>query len=601
MRYKKGQWNLVSPGLYLYALLLSRRCQGRHRHLEVKGESDLPGVPRARQAQVYPMRLCRGWALVVQAAYAGWDTIQVAQALEVIQEGDGREGQMPQKTGQAPIHLHPEQRLLPDLHRPGRCGSAEASEFQEGFNLLRSNYCGSIGEGEFQHGLTIPPDPDDEGEGEEEEAATSDEEHRMNPRDEARVMARLVPREVSPGDVAMPVRPYEGGIDVFGPPRPLEGINGRSEDWWDLQEDNLCLVRHHVMPRRTMFGSHFGDWVDCPTSDHLIRSDRRTWMYPQRRDLSEIQPQERVFLDNWRVDLARLRDIPDSIEAEYADWTGATTFYLYDPTIRPELGQHFGHGQEEGGLGEEEPVDPFDPVADEGEGDVDGHRPSYPEGRDYRPVFRSPREFPRPTTEQLEAATRHYPGGGVWDPWNGGRIENEEQQADSSEPASGSGDRRRRSRSRSRGRDPDRGDDAADRRVGYLSASCILEYEEEEANGWLTCQPGMQERCVGATEDGTVRLDVEVKVLEKAMEYVKHCRDHPKYTPEVIKTAVELGDILLRAAGTLEGAMQGLRKARQQLVGIPTIGATAPEVPPTSSRSPMQMGSGRAGTTQQAG
>ena len=303
MRYKKGQWNLVSPGLYLHALLLSRRCQGRHRHMDVKGESDLPGVPRTRRAQVYPARLCKGWALVVQAAYAGWDTIQVAQALEVIQESDGREGGIPHKTGAKqltasrtadghdPICPHTIYKRTPhttyrqdaqDPHHAERCGSADASEFQDGFGLIRGHYCGSIGEGEFQHGIQIPNDPeqDQQEEGEEEELATSDEERRMNPRDEARIMARLVPREVNQGEEAQPVRPYEGRIDVFGPPRPLEGLNGRSEDWWDLQEDNLFLIRHHVMPRRTLFGTHFGDWIDCPVSDHLIRSDRRTWMYP---------------------------------------------------------------------------------------------------------------------------------------------------------------------------------------------------------------------------------------------------------------------------------------------------------------------------------
>ena len=144
---------------------------------------------------------------------------------------------------------------------------------------------------------------------------------RDSPRDEAAIMARLVPREVEPGENVEPIRPYEGRIDVFGPPRPLEGMNGRSEDWWDFQENSLFLIRHHVMPRRTMFGTHYGDWLDCPVADYLIRSDRRTWMFPQRREVSEAIPRERVFLDNWRVDLARLRDIPDSIEAEYADWT----------------------------------------------------------------------------------------------------------------------------------------------------------------------------------------------------------------------------------------------------------------------------------------
>ena len=148
MRYKKGQWNLVSPGLYLHALLLARRCQGKHRHMDVKGESDIPGVPRTRRAQVYPARLCKGWALVVQAAYAGWDTMQVAQALEVIQEDDGREGTLPYKAKggrlAAPYHSSS------STPSPGeRCGSAEGSEFQGGFFILREHYCGSIGESEL--------------------------------------------------------------------------------------------------------------------------------------------------------------------------------------------------------------------------------------------------------------------------------------------------------------------------------------------------------------------------------------------------------------------------------------------------------------------
>ena len=576
MRYKKGQWNLVSPGLYLHALLLSRRCQGQHRHMDVKGESDLPGVPRTRRAQVYPARLCKGWALVVQAAYAGWDTIQVAQALEVIQESDGREGEIPHKAG-ANRHQHagqsdPSHQAAPSHSTAAfslseRCGSAEIDEFQEGFGLLRGHHCGSIGEGEFSHGIPIPEDPlEPEGEEEEEEGATSDEDRRMNPRDEARVMARLVPREVSPGDVAEPVRPYEGNINIFGPPRPLEGLDGRSEDWWDLQEDNLFLVRHHVMPRTHLFGSHYVDWTDCPVSDHLIRSDRRTWMYPQRRELSEIAPHERVFLDNWRVDLARLRDIPDSIDAEYADWTGATTFYLYDPLIRPELGPHFERGQEEGG----EPDSP----APEPESEL---RPTYPEGRDYQPVFHPPREFPVPTREQVADARRYYPGGGVWDPWNGGRIEGDDAEQAEEQPGSSS-DRRRRSRSRSRGRGPDADDGAEERRVGYLSASCILEAEETEGNRWMMRETIEDEYHVGAPVYSEKGQSVKEEVLDKALCYVHHCREHPKYEPNVIKQAVELGDDLLRTAGTLEEAMRGLRAARRQVIGVPTIGATSEEV-----------------------
>eukprot|EP00913_Durusdinium_trenchii_P011460 g10760.t2 len=572
MRYKKGQWNLVSPGLYLHSLLLARRCQGHHRHMDVKGESDIPGVPRTRRAQVYPVRLCRGWALVVQAAYAGWDTIQVAQALEVIQEGDGREGEIPHKQGkntsatsatssaQGPPHSFSSSSSA-SLSSPssGRCGSAEDSEFTRGFMLVRGYHCGSIGEGEFQHGITIPEEPDEavQEEGEEEEAL-SDDDRRMNPRDEAAIMARLVPREVEPGENVEPIRPYEGRIDVFGPPRPLEGMNGRSEDWWDFQENSLFLIRHHVMPRRTMFGTHYGDWLDCPVADYLIRSDRRTWMFPQRREVSEAIPRERVFLDNWRVDLARLRDIPDSIEAEYADWTGATTFYLYDPNIRPELGPHFGHGQEEGA----------DSGDDQGQPEVAEQQPTLPEGRDYRPVFRPPRE--------IEPPRGYYPGGGVWDPWRGGRIEETEHE-EVHPQAGSSGDRRQRSRSRSRGQAEVPEDGGNERRVGYLAASHFLEYEEEQVNNWLDgdqfeCRPA-----VGYLEENT-GCDFDPKVFEKAMAYMEHCRAHPKYEAPVIKKAVALGDDLLRTAGSLEKAMEGLRAARHEVIGAPTRGATTPEV-----------------------
>lgn len=53
-RYKKGQWNLVSPGIYAYALLLARPCQRNHQHEQVKGSAPTGGYPRTREAQVYP-------------------------------------------------------------------------------------------------------------------------------------------------------------------------------------------------------------------------------------------------------------------------------------------------------------------------------------------------------------------------------------------------------------------------------------------------------------------------------------------------------------------------------------------------------------------
>ena len=65
----------------------------------------------------------RGYAKVGhwQAAFAGWDTIQVAQALEVIQNSDGREGGIPHRAGashnashQQPEPLHSSDSALPE-------------------------------------------------------------------------------------------------------------------------------------------------------------------------------------------------------------------------------------------------------------------------------------------------------------------------------------------------------------------------------------------------------------------------------------------------------------------------------------------------------
>ena len=48
LQHKKGQWTLVLVGLYLHAPL------------------------RGTRAQVCPFRVCRGWAVAIQAAYQGY-------------------------------------------------------------------------------------------------------------------------------------------------------------------------------------------------------------------------------------------------------------------------------------------------------------------------------------------------------------------------------------------------------------------------------------------------------------------------------------------------------------------------------------------------
>ena len=63
-------WWLVSPGIYLYALLVARRCSGRHTHLGMHGYSP-EGIPRTREAAAYPLELCIAWAVVLLAAFEG--------------------------------------------------------------------------------------------------------------------------------------------------------------------------------------------------------------------------------------------------------------------------------------------------------------------------------------------------------------------------------------------------------------------------------------------------------------------------------------------------------------------------------------------------
>jgi hypothetical protein len=48
LRYKKGSWWMVSKGLYLYALLLARKCDGQHKHVSLSGPMPGTSIPRTR-------------------------------------------------------------------------------------------------------------------------------------------------------------------------------------------------------------------------------------------------------------------------------------------------------------------------------------------------------------------------------------------------------------------------------------------------------------------------------------------------------------------------------------------------------------------------
>ena len=537
LRYKKGQWNLVTPGLYIHALLLARRCQGNHTHLEVEGESDIPGVPRTRQAQVYPTKLCKGWALVVQAAYNGWDSPRVAAALHNLDEGEQR---VAQEDGRPPSQT--------------KCGSLPESEFVDAAGLLQGiqTRCESIGESEFREGLHhIPPDEESDGE---EEGAGEVEEYMVESADalqeqaEEEAVGPATDPTTEPEDdgTGMRLEPgmrdelwsqrvpsREAGappIDIFGPPMPRESPVGQTEDWWDLLEAQHCLVRHHVVRRRNFFGNHHGEWINCPVADNQIRRDRRTWMYPvidnanNQGDRPRLH--SRVFLDDWRSELDRLRNFPEAVEGEYAEWTGMTTFYLFDLDV-----------------------------------DLSGNNDQMDcEEEDYGPEENLDEEWGTLPVHDEEGGALHY---GLAGSRERARIFPTAREFNPSASSS--------SRDRSRSRSPP---DGGDRRVGYLEASPRLEMEEL---GYAWNEDLDTERHF-RLEEMKVGATLTAAAEEKALEYIKHCRAHPKYKPEVVRRAVEMGDELLEAAGSLEGAMEGLRRARESVIGRPTAGAGDPEV-----------------------
>ena len=98
-----------------------------------------------------------------------------------------------------------------------------------------------------------------------------------------------------------------------------------------------------------------------------------------------------------------------------------------------------------------------------------------------------------------------------------------------------------------------------ERRVGYLEASPRLErLLEAEVKRQVRPEAG----------------DVE----EAARHYVEHCTSGAPYGPHLVREAVKLGDRLLLATGSLELAMEELRKARKGKLGEPLRGAVGDEV-----------------------
>eukprot|EP00959_Pyramimonas_sp_CCMP1952_P127370 2664064-Pyramimonas_sp.AAC.1 len=55
-RCRKGSWWLVSPRLYLHALLLARKCPCDRRRAELKDSVPSTGIKRTKEAQEWAPR-----------------------------------------------------------------------------------------------------------------------------------------------------------------------------------------------------------------------------------------------------------------------------------------------------------------------------------------------------------------------------------------------------------------------------------------------------------------------------------------------------------------------------------------------------------------
>ena len=130
----------------------------------------------------------------------------------------------------------------------------------------------------------------------------------------------------------------------------------------------------------------------------------------------------------------------------------------------------------------------------------------------------------------------------------------------------------RRSRSRSPRQEESR-------RVGYLEASQRLEWLDEELYSFEREADEVDGGYVGGQTFDYNNVELYGKeVMDAAMDYVRFCRRHPKYEPEIVRKAALLGDQMLKLAGSLEKAMGALRLARRRIIGVPTAGAVEEKV-----------------------
>ena len=319
-RYKKGQWNLVSPGLYVYALLLARRCQGGHSHTQLKGGVAGASYPRTREAQVYPPALCEAWALAIRGAYYAWGPQKLVPKLRAILSNiskGGHEGN-------------------------GKSAAAPPVKFDTS-GITRK--CG--GDDEAAGGADAEGGPEAEAAEEADAEADGAGAGAQDDAEGAAVEADGAGDETG-SSWEHSIQGERNGPHMWTlwPPRRIRPPQGATEDVWDYIGDTGRLIRHHVTRRYDTFGNRPEDWNGSPVRPGHINGIRRTTMH------TDIGSQ--VLVDDWREWYGQ------GAQVQQHPWTGHTEFIV--------LGD--ASGGEEGApeeRPEEDPEPEDDPNDEEGE------------------------------------------------------------------------------------------------------------------------------------------------------------------------------------------------------------------------------------------
>ena len=324
-RYRKGQWNLVSPGVYAYALLLARPCQRQHEHVPVKGGSAVGNYPRTREAQVYPPALCRAWAIVHTAAYKGWGSRPILARLTKL--ADQQQLQQWGQGGNEPDDRVYTQAIEAITQRRKQDGAQNPNLVQE---RSREEVVGSREEGAAEEAAPAPGPGAEEDGGEDSRPSTGGVGQEEN-------SAEAIGGE--DGDDDDEGSEEEG--EIFGVEEGDPEVNG--DEWFDIEESDPevnrdewsfdersgRLWRWHRWPRTEQFGHQPEDWRDSPVDPSTLSNYRRTMLFRDGRRIGAVED-------------SRLSNDPPEVCAE--PWTGYTEFITLEARAREDA-----EGEEESG------------------------------------------------------------------------------------------------------------------------------------------------------------------------------------------------------------------------------------------------------------